>query len=327
MTKFKVVITDYEYDTLQWEEQALAKVGANFVKCQCQTEEELIAAIHDADAILVQYASITRNVMAQMKKCRAIVRYGVGLDCIDVAAATDYGIMVANIPDYGLEDIADHAIGLMLNCVRRITQLNQAVHEGKWDYKMAKPLYRLRGKTLGLAGFGNIARMVAAKAKVFGMQVIAFDPYIDPDIAKAYQVELVDFNTLLQSSDVLSLHVPVTEQTIHLMNKATFTQLKDTCILINTARGALVDEAALAYALQTDQIAGAGLDVSEKEPIDLDNILLKLPNVIITPHSSWYTEEAQESLQQQAAQEIVRVLSGNRPLNLANPTVLSRQEK
>ncbi|NLB53695.1 MAG: C-terminal binding protein [Syntrophomonadaceae bacterium] len=325
MTKLKVVITDYEYDSLYWEEQTLTKLDAEFIKCHCRNEEDLIAAVHDADAILVQYAQITRNVMAHMKKCRAIVRYGVGLDCIDLAAATEHGIMVANIPDYGLEDIADHVMALMLNCVRKITQLNQLVHEGKWDYKMAKPLYRLRGKTLGLVGFGNIARMAATKAKVFGMRPIAYDPYVDTEIARSYGVELVDFDTLLGLSDVLSLHVPVTEQTIHLINEDTLMKMKNTGILINTARGALVDEAALAKALENHQIAGAGLDVSEKEPINPDNDLLTLPNVIITPHSAWYTEEAQDSLQQQAAQEIYRVLTGDRPLNLANSQVLRKQ--
>lgn len=323
----KVVITDFEYDTLQWEEQALTQVGADFVKCQCRSEEELIAATCDADVILVQFAMITRNVMAQMKKCRAIIRYGVGLDCIDVQSATDYGIMVANIPDYGLEDIADHAIALMLNSVRKITLLNNNIHNGIWDYKRAKPLYRLRGKTLALAGFGNISRMVAAKAKAFGLQVIAFDPYVDKDIAQSYEVKMVDWQTLLRSADILSLHVPINEHTTHLMNQAAFAQMKNNCILVNTARGALVDENDLVNALTSGQIAGAALDVSEKEPINLDNPLLTLENVVITPHSAWYTEEAQESLQRQVAQEIIRVFSGELPINLVNPQALDQAAK
>lgn len=323
-TSFKVVITDYEYETLRWEEEALAQVGAEFIKCQCKTEQELIEATRDADAILVQYARITSNVMDHMQKCRAIVRYGVGLDCIDVAAATEHGIMVANIPDYGLEDIADHAIALMLTSARKIIQLNQAVHQGIWDYKLAKPLFRLRGKTLGLVGFGHIARMVAEKAQVFGMKVIAFDPYVNPSIADNYNIELVDWDTVLGRADVLSLHVPVTEQTVHLINEEALSKLKSNCILVNTARGALVEEQALIKALRAGKLAGAGLDVSEKEPIDINNELLTLPNVVITPHSAWYTEEAQQSLQQQAAQEIVRALNGERVLNLANPAVLTK---
>lgn len=323
-TSLKVVITDYEYENLRWEEEAAAQVGAEFVKCQCQTEEELIEATRDADALLVQYAHITSHVMDHMQKCRAIVRYGVGLDCIDLEAATQHGIMVANIPDYGLEDIADHAIALMLTMSRKITQLNWYIHQGLWDYKLAKPLFRLRGKTLGLVGFGRIARMVAGKAKAFGMLVIAYDPYVAPNTAESYQVKLVDWETLLSCADVLSLHLPVTEQTVHLINDEALAKMKNNCLLVNTARGALVDEDALVKALRTAKIAGAGLDVSEKEPIDPDHELLALPNVIITPHSAWYTEEAQQSLQQQAAQEIVRVLRGERPLNLANPAVLTK---
>lgn len=324
MTKQKVVITDYGYESLQWEEEMLAKLGADFIKCQCRTEEDLINATRDADAILVQFAYISREVIEQMKKCRGIVRYGVGLDCIDVAAATEHGIMVANIPDYGLENIADHTIALMLNCARKIEQLNKAVHAGNWDYKIAKPVYQLRDKTLGLAGFGNIARMTAAKARAFGMNIIAFDPYIDPVIADSCGVELVEWDALLTSADVLSLHVPVNDKTIHLMNDEAFSQLKNNCILINTARGALVDEAALAAALRTGRIFAAGLDVSEQEPIDPDSELLTLPNLVITPHSAWYTEEAQESLQQQAAQEIGRILAGDKPANLVNPSVIGK---
>lgn len=318
-TPLKVVITDFEYGSLRWEEEAIAEAGAEFVKCQCRSEDDLIAVVHDADALLVQYAMITRRVMSQMKKCRAIVRYGVGLDCIDVKAATDHGIMVANIPDYGLEDIADHTIALMLNSVRKINQLDQAVHKGKWDYKMAKPLHRLRGKVLGLVGFGNISRMVAAKARVFGLELLVYDPYVKPEIADQHQVKMVDWPTLLQSADILSLHVPVTEQTYHLINSEALAMMKKSSFLINTARGALVDEKALYNSLTQGEIAGVGMDVSEKEPIDPNNQLLSLSNVILTPHSAWYTEEAQESLQIQAAQEIARVLRGEKPVNLVNP--------
>lgn len=323
-TPLKVVITDYEYETLRWEEEAAAQMGAELIKCHCQTEQELIEATWDADAILVQYANITSNVMDHMKKCRAIVRYGVGLDCIDLNAATEHGIMVGNIPDYGLEDIADHAIALMLTCARKIVELNQAVREGTWDYKLAKPLFRLRGKTLGLVGFGRIARMVADKARVFGLEVIAFDPYIEDTTAVSWQVSRADLDTVLRSADILSLHAPVTRETFHLINDQAFAKMKRNCILVNTARGALVDEMALINALNTAQIAGAGLDVSEQEPMNPKNELLNMPNVVITPHSAWYTEEAQQSLQQQAAQEIIRALSGERLLNLANPAVITK---
>lgn len=319
--KYKVVVTDYEYQSLHWEEKEVASVGGILVPCQLKTEEELIQECKDADALLVQYAKITRRVIENLEKCKIIVRYGVGVDSLDIEAATEHGIYIANVPDYGLEDVADHAMALLLAAVRKVLYLHNKVVNDQWDYKLAKPLYRLRGKTLGLMAFGNIARMVANKAKAFGINVQVYDPYLSEKIANEYDVRIVDFDTLIKTSDFISIHAPVTPETYHVFNKNVFKQMKPNCIIVNTARGALINENDLVEALEKGYIAGAALDVTDPEPISKDSKLKSMENVIITPHAAWYTEEAQDSLQRQAAQEVARVLSGEKPLNLVNKMV------
>lgn len=324
MAKFKVVVTDYEYPTLQWEINELAKVNAELFPCQCKNEDAIIEQAAKADALLVQYAAITERVLSQLPKCRGIVRYGVGIDNIDLAAATRYGIPVANVPDYGLTDVADHTMALLLTVARKIVYLNQTVKAGQWNYKMAQPLYRLQGKKLGIVAFGHIARLVAERARPFGMQIQVFDPFLSADIASKYGVEPVDFDTLVTTSDYIVIHAPANQSTFHLFNREVFRRMKNNLILINTARGTIIDEEALVEALQAGYIAGAGLDVTEVEPLPANSSLLTLDNLIITPHAAWYTEEAQQSLQMKAAQDVVRILSGQLPLNLLNREVKSK---
>ncbi|NLB87940.1 MAG: C-terminal binding protein [Syntrophomonadaceae bacterium] len=319
--KYKVVVTDYEYQSLHWEEKEVSSVGGILVPCQLKTEQELIDECKDADALLVQYAKITRKVIENLEKCKVIVRYGVGVDSLDIEAATEHGIYVANVPDYGLEDVADHAMALLLAAARKVLYLHHKVVNDEWDYKLAKPLYRLRGKTLGLMAFGNIAKMVANKAKAFGINVLVYDPYLSEKIANEYEVSLVDFDTLIKTSDFISIHAPVTPETYQIFNQSVFKQMKPSCIIVNTARGALINENDLVEALEKGYIAGAALDVTDPEPISKDSKLKTMENVIITPHAAWYTEEAQDSLQRQAAQEVARVLSGEKPLNLVNKLV------
>lgn len=318
----KVVVTDYEYESLQAEQEAMDKIGARLIPCQCRTEEELMEKTADADGVFVQYAYISRRVIENMKNCRVIVRYGIGIDCVDVEAATRHGIMVANVPDYGLQDVADHTVALLLAAARKITLSNQLVKAGIWDFNRAKPLYRLEGRVLGLMGFGTIARMVADRLKPFGLLVQAYDPWVSDEILAQHGVSRVDFDTLLSSSDMISLHIPLMNSTHHILNKEAFSKMRKSAILINTARGALVDEDALAAALQSGHLSGAALDVAAREPINPDNPLLGLDNVIITPHVAWYTEEAQHSLQCIAADDMARALGGQVPKNLLNPKVL-----
>lgn len=322
--KLKVVLTDYEYESIASEKREMNGIGADLIVLQCKTEEDLINATGDADALLNQYAQITRRVIENMKKCQVIVRYGVGVDNIDVAAASEHKIMVCNVPNYGLEEVADHAMALLLSSIRKITYLNQAVKSLKWDYKMAEPMYRIRGKKLGLIAYGNIARLVGERARVFGMEILVYDPWLDPAAADKNQVKLLSFEELLIESDYISIHCPLNDNTRGMFNQEVFEKMKNSAVLVNTARGPIIDEKALAAALKKGQIAAAALDVTEQEPLQEQSELRGMDNVIITPHAAWYSVEAQQRLQLQAAQEAARVLKGNPPLNLVNKEIFSR---
>lgn len=319
----KVVVTDHEYKTLHHEHEQLERIGVEVIDCQCKTEEELIANTADADGLLVQYAHITRRVMEHLTKCRAIVRYGIGIDCVDVGAATEHGIMVANVPDYGLQDVADHTVALLLSAARKIVPLNQAVKSGVWDFNLARPLYRLEGKVLGLVAFGSIARMVAERVRPFGIKVQVYDPYVTAEVVGKWGATSVKLETLMATSDFISLHAPLLMNTRCLINSELLDLVKPSTILINSARGGLIDEPALIAALQNGKLGGAALDVTADEPINPDNPLLKLDNVIITPHAAWYTEEAQDSLQYKAACDMARAMTGQVPVNILNPECLA----
>lgn len=323
MSKHKVVITDYWYETLDMEKAELSKLeGVELSANQCKDEDELVDLVQDADAVIVQFASITKKVIDAMKKCKLIVRYAIGVDNIDLAAATSKGIFVANVPDYGIDEVSNHAIALLLALAKKIIPLSNSVKEGKWDYTVSKPLYRMSGRTLGLIGFGRIPVMVAKKMSRFGVEMLCYDPYISEEIPKKLGVVPVDLDTLLKKSDYISVHCPLNNQTRHLLSKEQFAKMKPGAILINTARGGIIDESALIEALQSGRIAAAGLDVTEREPIAADNPLLFMDNVIITPHNAWYSEEAIATLQRMVGEEVVRVLSGQLPKNLVNKEVL-----
>lgn len=322
--KFKVILTDYEYESIASEKQEMDRIGADFIPLQCRTEQDLIDATGDADALLNQYAQISRRVIENMKKCRVIVRYGVGVDNIDVAAASEHKIMVCNVPNYGLEEVADHAMALLLSSIRKIAFLNHAVKSSKWDYKMAEPMYRIRGKKLGLIAYGNIARLVGERARSFGMELLVYDPWLNQAAAEKSHVQLLSFDRLLMESDYISIHCPLNDSTRGMFNQEAFQKMKNTAVLVNTARGPIINERALAEALKKGLIAGAALDVTEQEPLPLPSELRSMDNVIITPHAAWYSVEAQQSLQLQVAQEAARVLKGNPPLNLVNKEILSK---
>lgn len=319
----KVVITDYWYETLDMEKAEFAKLpGLELSENHCKDEAALCELVRDADAVVCQFAPITRRVIESMEKCRLIVRYAIGVDNIDLDAATEKGIYVCNVPDYGIDEVSNHAIALLMALAKKLIPLSASVKEGKWDYVVTKPLYRMAGKTLGLVGFGRIPSMVARKMSGFGLDIIAYDPYIPAHIAAEAGVRLVELDELLKASDYVSIHCPLNAQTRHLISRRELALMKPTAILINTARGAVVDEAALIEALQNGVIASAGLDVLENEPIRTDNPLLKMDNVIVTPHNAWYSEDATLTLQRMVGEEVVRVLSGNPPKNLVNKKAL-----
>lgn len=321
MSKPKIVITDCYYETLVHEKEEAAKIGAILENYHVKTEDEAIAVAKDADAVICQFAPITRRVIESLDKCKVIVRYAIGVDNIDVQAAAEHGIYVCNVPDYSIDEVSNHTIALLMACARKLKIADQSVRSGRWSYTDLIPLYRMAGKTLGLVGLGRIPSAVATKMKNFGLQMVAYDPYQTDDYAKALGVTLVTLDELLETSDFICLHCPLNESTRHLIDSAAFEKMKPTAILVNAARGAVVCEDALIEALRSGKIAMAGVDVCEKEPIDKESELLKLPNAIVTPHVAWYSIEAVESLQQKVAQEAVRVLSGEKPLHPVNKPI------
>ncbi len=308
-----------------------AGLDVQVVKRASMTEDEIIDIAHDADAIIGvgTFQPFSRKVIEKLKKCRFIQSMGIGYDQLDVAAATEHGILAANIPDYCLEEVSDHAMALILACTRRIVILNEAVKAGGWkqepDPDIQKEVWpkmtRLKGQTLGLLGFGRIPRTLVPKAKGFGMRIIAYDPYIPESMFKELGVEQVDLDQLLKESDVLSLHSAFTSETEHMLGLEELKKMKPTAHLVNTARGGVVDGKALYTALKEGFIAGAGADVSEPEPISQDDPLLTLDNFIITAHSAHFSPTAFGELLMRPAREIIRVFKGEWPVGLLNPDV------
>ncbi len=322
--KFKVVITDHDYGSFEPEKEELNKIGAEVLLCQCKTENEVIEMAGDADGLLVEYANISKRVIASLNRCKVIARYGIGVDNIDIQAATEYGISIINVPHYCIDEVSDHTIALILACVRKVELLSHTVKKGIWDFKIAKPIFRLRNMKLGLVGFGNIARVVSQKAQVFGLKVIAYDPYIDSSVMAKNNVEKVDLDSLLTKADIVSLHLPLTKKTKYLLSEKEIKLMKKYAWIINTSRGPLIREKDLFRALKEKWIAGAALDVIETEPVDPANNLLKLDNIIITPHVSFYSEESLIELQRYAARGVAQVLMGETPTpaSLVNKEVL-----
>jgi len=309
--------------TTEVETGELAKVNAELVEADCKTEDEIIKAAKDADALLVVFAPITRRVLSSLPKLKVAVRYGVGYDTIDVDAATDNNVIVVNIPDFCLEEVSDHAMALLLACSRRLVWLTDGIKQGRWGEVQTETTREpsLFEQTLGLVGCGNIGRLTAKKAQCFGLKTIGYDPYLEKSVAEKHGITLVGLPELLKESDYVCLQTPLNQETHHMIGEKELKQMKPTAYLINTARGAVVDEAALIKALQEDWIAGAGLDVFEKEPIELDNPLLKMDNVVLTPHYAVHTTTAMKRLRLSVAQEAARVLTGKWPRHWVNKGV------
>lgn len=327
---FKVVVTDFEYKSLAPEQEVLKKIGVELKTAQCRTEEEVIAACKDADGLLNQYAPITKKVIEQLEKCKVIARYGVGVNTIDVDAATEKGIIVSNVTDYCIDEVSDHAFALLMSVARKVVQLNKSVKEGVWDFNVGVPIYRIRGKVLGLVGFGQIPQALATKAQAFGLKVLAYDPFVPKEVANQLNIQLVSLDELCKEADFISVHAPLNEHTKGMLSTAQFNLMKKETFIINTARGPVIDENALIKALQEGKIAGAALDVTEEEPISKNNPLLKMENVVLNPHVAWYSEEAQEELKRKTAQNVVDVLSGFYPKYVVNNSlkkVLNLKEK
>ncbi|MDO8673356.1 MAG: C-terminal binding protein, partial [Dehalococcoidia bacterium] len=314
MARFTVLHTDARSGAgIQDEKAELAKVNAEIVMSNGPGEDDLIEAGRHVDGILNGGAQLTRRVLESLTNCKVIARYGVGVDTVDLDAATDCGIAVANVPDFCIEEVSNHTLMLILACSRKLCLLSNSVKSGRWDRSKRSPMGKIQGQTLGLVAFGRLARAVAVKAKVFGLRVLVYDPYVSAGIAGQYGVEFTSLERLLAESDYVSVHTPLNEETRHLFDAGRFRQMKPGAYFVNTSRGPVVDEAALLQALNEGWIAGAAVDVFQKEPPDPDNPLFKLENFIATPHMASYSDAAFADLRLRVAQEVSRVLTGQWP--------------
>ncbi len=307
-----IAVTDTVFPSLDPAKAALARLNPTYRMSKSVNAKDIVAVAKNADAVLVTYAKLTRDVLMQLTRCRAIGRFGLGVDNIDLPTAKEKGIAVNYVPDYCTREVSDHAVALLLALIRKIPLSNKLVQSGRWEMPAVVPIRRIEGTVLGLIGFGHIPRLVAPKAQAFGMKVIAYDPFAKPDAFKAAAVESVDLDTLLKTSDYVSVHAPLLQATRGMLNAAAFGKMKKGAYIVNTARGPLIDEPALVAALDSGQVGGAGLDVVAAEPLAKDSPLLDRDNVIISPHTAFYSIEALNELQTKCATDVARVLSGEK---------------
>ncbi len=320
----KVLITDYAWRSLEPERKLLADIGAELIVAETGDETELLSFAPTVDGILTCWKPVRECVITAAEKCQIITRYGIGLDNIDVESATENGIIVTNVPTYCVDEVSDHAMALLLACARNISHFNVAAKSGIWEQNLGSQMYRLRGKNFGIVGFGNIAKAVIPKAKAFGLNVNVYSPRATSDAIRQSGAEQVTFQELLKTSDFIAIHAPLTPETQHMFSIEEFRVMKPTAFLINTSRGGIIDTEALVTAIEDGEIAGAGLDVLETEPPHSDDKLLKLDNVIITPHAAFISEESILDLQVAAARCVAQVLTGKLPETVVNPSVLDR---
>lgn len=327
MANLLVAVTDTVFPNLEPTKQALSEVHAELKLAEATTPEAILAVAREADALLVCYAKVPAQIIDQLKRCKIIARTGIGYDNVDIDAATRAGIIVTNVPEYCEDEVSDHAMALLLALIRKIPFANQRAHAGKWETAAVNPIHRLRGRVLGLVGFGKIPKLVAAKAQAFGLRVQTYDPYLTAETTAKFGVQLVSLADLLKTSDYISVHTPLTPETKNLFNADAFRQMKRGAFLVNTARGPLVDVEALVDALDAGQLAGAALDVLPQEPPVPGLRLLGRDDVILTPHTGFYSEESMVDLQTKAAQQVALVLSGKAPRYPINLKQLQAQKK
>ena len=321
----RVLITDYAWPNLEIERAILDEVGAELVVAPNGTADEIVALAADVDAILTCWKQVPPAALDAATRCRIVSRYGIGLDNIPVAHATALGMVVTNVPDFCLDEVAEHTLALLMACGRRIVSHAEQTRQGVWSQAGARGMPRLRGQTLGLVGYGNIAQVVAQWARAFGLVVLAYTPRLAADALAPWGRATNDLSALLAAADYVSLHVPLTPETRGLINATRLAQMKPTAYLINTSRGAIIDEDALLAALEGGQIAGAALDVMSSEPPRPDHPLLRHPRVIATPHIAFYSEAAIVDLATKAARHVAQALRGEVPDRVVNRAVLAQE--
>jgi len=308
MEKLKIAITDCDHDNNDMEKKVVTDAGFELEIFQCKTSEEVIEKCKGIPVLINQYVQITEKVFEALPELKLVVRYGVGVNNVDLVAASKHGVQVCNVPDYGMNEVADQAFAMMMALTRKVVLNNRLVREGTWDYSLSIPIFRYNVQTIGIVGIGRIGKEFAKRANSLGARIIACDPVREP--IPDY-VELVSFEELVKQSDIISIHCPA-DNNIDMFDEKVFDQMKNTAYLINVSRGGIVNEAALNDALENKKIAGAALDVAVQEPIDTNSPLLKHENFLISPHMAWYSEEAALELKRKVAEESVRFAKGEK---------------
>jgi len=321
---FRVVLIEHGYASIQVERAIIEKAGGELVDADELPLGKALELCREADGVLFRRIEMTAAMIRQFRKCRIIVRYGIGTDNVDVAAATEASIMVGHVPSYCIDEVSTHAIALLLGCARKIVSTHKRMEQGSWDVHRDDPIFRMAGKSVGIVGLGNIGRAVAQKLGGWKVKLLASDPFVARERAQELGVDLVDFETLCRSSDFITLHCPLLPETRHLINAKSLSWMRGGAVIVNTARGPVIDHGALLEAINSGQIVSAGLDVFEQEPLAADSALRRHPRVIVTDHTAWYSEESQAELQRTAAEELACVCAGGLPRSLANPEVIDR---
>ncbi len=314
-----IAVTDSVFPSLDPAKAALERVDPELRMAKSKSAGDILAVARDADAILVTYAQLPGELLRALTRCKVIGRFGLGVDNIDIKTAAELGITVTYVPDYCMREVSDHTMALILALARKVPFSNKLVQSGRWEMPAVAPLRRIEGQVLGLLGFGNIPRALAPKAQAFGLKVIAHDPYVAKDAFASLGVEGVSFDDLCARSDFISVHAPLMPATRGLVNAAAFAKMKKGALIVNTARGPLIDEGALVAALDSGHLGGAALDVVTIEPLPKDSALLNRDNVILTPHTAFYSVEALDELQTKCAADVARVLSGEKPVYPVRP--------
>jgi D-3-phosphoglycerate dehydrogenase len=311
-----------KWANIDYFEKRAREANATVVSVRSENENDFTNAVRDASAIVVIARKVTRDTIEGLSRCELILALSVGYDCVDVNAATERGIPVSNVPAYCTDDVANHSMALLMAVARKLNLLDRETKQARWDYNVAKPIYNFKGKCLGIIGLGRIGRAVVKKAKGFDMEVAAYDPYVRDDIFRRLKViRKKRLDDLLKDSDYISIHAPLTSETFHLIDKRALGLMKKHSVIVNTARGNIIDEQALYLSLKNGSIAGAGIDVLGIEPPEKNFSLLSLDNALVTPHIAWYSEESIERVRIQGMDEVINVFKGNRPQYIVNPEV------
>jgi len=310
----KICYLNPTYANLSFEKELLQGTGVELAPSVVNSADEIQRTTKDADAILTAVVPVDANLVANLQKCRVIVRLGVGYEMVDVESCRKKGIQVCNVPDYGTEEVANHAIALLFSVHRRILSYDRNVRNRQWGHVLPWPIHRLSTLRVGVVGLGRIGSSFARSIKGFVRDVVGFDPFLAADQLQASNVQKMSLESLFETSDIISLHLPLSEKTHHLVSAETIALMERRPIIINVSRGGLVDGAALTHALEMGELSGAGIDVFEDEP-NVPEELRRLDNIVLTPHVAWYSEEAELQLRRSSIEEVLRVLAGQSPRN------------